>query len=110
MDAAELVKELRSRHGLTQAALAYRASTTQQAVSRIEQGLVSPTVEMLARLTAACGDELVLDARRREIPFDDDQLAGQASRSMEDRLELALGWNQFASEIAGKALAALSDG
>jgi transcriptional regulator with XRE-family HTH domain len=79
-------------------------------VSRIEQGLVSPTVEMLARLTAACDDELVLAARPRNVPFDDDQLAGQAARSMENRLELALGWNQFASEIAGKALAALGDG
>jgi transcriptional regulator with XRE-family HTH domain len=64
---------------LSQTALAYRAGTTQQAISRIEHGLVSPTVEMLSRLAAACGDGL------------------------------ALGW-KFAGEIAGKALAALSDG
>jgi transcriptional regulator with XRE-family HTH domain len=110
VDAAAFVKELRGRHGLSQTALAYRAGTTQQALSRIEGGLVSPTIEMLSRLAAACGDELVLDARPREVPFDGDQLAGQALRSIEDRLEVALGWNRFAGEIAGKALTALSDG
>lgn len=65
---------------------------------------------MLARLAAACGEELVLDARPREVPFDQDQLAGQARRPIQDRLEIALGWDLFAGEIAGKALAALSDG
>lgn len=110
MKASELVRELRARHRLSQAALAYRAGTTQQAISRIEQGLVSPTVEMLARLAAACGEELVLDARPRGVPFDDDQLTSQAQRPMSSRLELALSWNQFAGEIAGKALQALRDG
>jgi transcriptional regulator with XRE-family HTH domain len=63
MRAGELVRGLRERHGLSQAGLAYRAGTTQQAISRIEQGKVSPTVDMLAHLASACGDELVLDAR-----------------------------------------------
>jgi transcriptional regulator with XRE-family HTH domain len=110
MRAGELVRELRARHGLSQTALAYRAGTTQQAISRIEKGLVSPTAEMLARLAAACGEELVLDARPRGVPFDDDQLANQAQRPIGSRLELALGWDQFAGEIAGKALQALRDG
>lgn len=110
MDAAALVRDLRNRHGLSQAALAYRAGTTQQAISRIEGGSVSPTVEMLSRLAAACGDELLLDSRPREVPFDTDQLAGQANRPIEERLELALAWDRFAGEIAGKAVASLSDG
>lgn len=109
VQAGELVRELRSRHGLSQAGLAYRAGTTQQAISRIEQGLVSPTVEMLDRLAAACGEELLLDARTRPVPFHDDQLARQAQRAMGSRLELALSWDQFAGEIAGKALRALRD-
>jgi uncharacterized protein len=71
MNAGELVHELRERHGLSQAALAYRAGTTQQAISRIEQGKVSPTIDMLARLAAACGEELVLAARARSVPFED---------------------------------------
>lgn len=110
MDATEVVRELRARHGLSQAALAYRAGTTQQAISRIEQGLVSPTLDMLARLAAACGEELVLAARPRGVPFEDAQLAEQARLSMSDRLELAISWDRFAGEITGAALKALHDG
>ena len=99
MDASALVRELRAHHRLTQAELAYRAGTTQQAISRIEHGRVSPTVEMLARLAAAAGEELVLDSKPREVPFDSDQLAAQGAYSMAERLERALSWNQFASEI-----------
>ncbi len=110
MSVGELVRELRARHGLSQTALAYRAGTTQQAVSRIEQGLVSPTVEMLARLAAACGEELMLDACPRGVPFEDAQLAEQARLSMGERLELAVSWNRFAGEITGAALKALRDG
>jgi DNA-binding XRE family transcriptional regulator len=43
----ELVREARLRHGLTQQELAARASTSQAAISRIEQDLVSPSVEYL---------------------------------------------------------------
>lgn len=110
MDAGELLRELRARHGLSQTALAYRAGTTQQAISRIEQGLVSPTVDMLVRLAAACGEELMLDATARGVPFEDAQLAEQARLSMRDRLELAIGWDQFAGEITGSALKTLRDG
>jgi transcriptional regulator with XRE-family HTH domain len=100
MDAASFVRELRARHRLSQYALAYRAGTTQQAVSRIEHGRVSPTVEMLARLAAAVGEELVLDARPREVPFDPEQLATAAASPMAERLERAMSWNLFAGEIA----------
>jgi transcriptional regulator with XRE-family HTH domain len=110
VNAGTLLREVRRRHGLSQTQLAYRAGTTQQAISRIEQGFVSPTVEMLTRLTAACGEELVLDAHPREIPFEPGQLAEQASLPISDRLELAVSWNEFAGEIAGKALPALRDG
>lgn len=100
MNAATLVRELRARHRLSQAELAYRAGTTQQAISRIEQGRVSPTVEMLARLAAAVGEELVLDSRPREVPFDADQLGAQGGSLMAERLERAMSWNRFAGEVA----------
>jgi transcriptional regulator with XRE-family HTH domain len=92
--------ELRARHGLRQADLAYRAGTSQQAISRIEHGLVSPTIEMLARLAAACGEELVLGYKQRAVPFEDEQLRASIRRSASERLELAVGWNEFAGEIA----------
>jgi len=59
------VCELRARHRLSQVQLAYRAGTSQQALSKIEHGVVSPSVETLARLAAAVGEELVLGHRQR---------------------------------------------
>jgi transcriptional regulator with XRE-family HTH domain len=100
MDAGSWVRELRARHALSQEALAYRAGTTQQAISRIEQGHVSPTVEMLARLAAVVGEELVLDSRARELPFDPDQLSVAAASRITERLERAMSWNRFAGELA----------
>jgi hypothetical protein len=100
VDASSFVRELRARHGLSQLALAYRAGTTQQAISRIEHGRVSPTVEMLARLAAAAGEELVLDAKPRDVPFDPDQLAAAAASPIAERLERAMSWNRFVGEVA----------
>lgn len=90
----------RARHHLSQAALAARVGSSQQALSRIENGSVSPSVDTLARLAAAVGEELQLDAVPRSIPFDDEQLATAAAAPMAERLERALSWNRFAGEIA----------
>ena len=100
MDAAAWVRDLRTRHGLSQATLAERAYTSQQALSRIENGTVSPSVDTLARLAGAVGEELALESRPRDIPFDDDQLATAMASPMAERLERALSWNRFAGEIA----------
>jgi len=70
MNAGELVRDARRRHGLTQEQLAARASTSQAAISRIERGLVSPTVETLARLLDLMHEELVLDAREVDYGHD----------------------------------------
>jgi transcriptional regulator with XRE-family HTH domain len=56
----ELLREARRRHGLTQKQLATRASTSQAAISRIERGVVSPSVAMLERLLWLIGKELQL--------------------------------------------------
>ncbi|MGI8863809.1 MAG: helix-turn-helix domain-containing protein [Solirubrobacteraceae bacterium] len=100
MDAGSWLRGVRARHKLSQAALAYRAGTTQQALSRIEHGRVSPTVEMLARLAAAAGEELVVESRPREVPFDADQLQAASLSSMAERVERAMSWNLFAGEVA----------
>jgi uncharacterized protein len=100
MDAGSWARELRRRHGLSQTALAARAGTSQQALSKIENGSVSPSVDTLARLAAAVGEELELESRPREIPFDPDQLATAAAAPMAERIERALSWNRFAGDIA----------
>ncbi|MBA3384976.1 MAG: helix-turn-helix transcriptional regulator [Actinobacteria bacterium] len=58
----QLLRDARRRHGLTQQQLAMRARTSQAAISRIERGLVSPSVGMLAQLLDLMGEELTLDA------------------------------------------------
>ncbi len=59
MDGGLLIREARLRAGLTQAELARRAATSQSAIARYEGGEVSPRVDTLDRIVAACGLELV---------------------------------------------------
>ena len=49
------VRQLRTASGFTQARLAERAGMATQAVSRIERGERSPTLETLDKLAAALG-------------------------------------------------------
>jgi transcriptional regulator with XRE-family HTH domain len=62
MTAGELLRATRRRHGLTQRQLAIRARTSQAAISRIERGVVSPTVETLGELLWLMNERLELDA------------------------------------------------
>lgn len=59
---ANLIRDARRRHGISQATLARRARTTQKQVSRIERGEISPSVATVARLLAAIGERLELRA------------------------------------------------
>jgi transcriptional regulator with XRE-family HTH domain len=61
-EAGALIRDARSRHGISQETLARRASTTQKQISRIERGDVSPSVSTLSRLLAAMGERLELRA------------------------------------------------
>jgi transcriptional regulator with XRE-family HTH domain len=97
--AADWVRELRDRHGLSQAQLAYRAGTSQQALSRIEARQSSPSIALLERLAAACGEELQLRSQPRSVPFDPEQLATEVSDPIEMRAERAFSWNLFAGEL-----------
>lgn len=61
-----MLKYARRRAGLTQRGLAERAGIAQPAIARIESGRVSPRMETLDRLLAACGMRTELGARRGE--------------------------------------------
>jgi hypothetical protein len=63
MDPAELIQTVRRRHGLTQAALAGAAGTSQPVISAYEAGRRDPTYRTLRRLVEAAGEDLVLAAR-----------------------------------------------
>ena len=60
MDASALLRDARERAGLSQAALAAAAGTSQSAVARYETGVAQPSLTTLERLLAACGDRLEL--------------------------------------------------
>ncbi|MGH2676374.1 MAG: helix-turn-helix domain-containing protein [Actinomycetota bacterium] len=63
MDAARAVRDARRRAALTQEELARRAGLRQPAVARIEAGGVTPRVDTLERLLAACDASLVVEPR-----------------------------------------------
>lgn len=62
MQAGKLLREVRERHGLDQRALARRARTSQGQISKIERGVISPSVATLGRLLAVMGERLDLSA------------------------------------------------
>lgn len=60
-DAIEKIIELRMRKKLSQKELAMRLKTKQPALSRIETGASSPTIEFLSRLAQAVGKKLEIN-------------------------------------------------
>jgi transcriptional regulator with XRE-family HTH domain len=67
---AELLRVARERKGLSQAALAARAGTSQPVISAYENGRRDPTTRTLRRLITAAGGrlELLLVAEPPDIP------------------------------------------
>ena len=63
MDAAAMLSMARRRAGLSQRELARRAGVPQATISRIENAVVSPTVDTLEPLIRACGMELQIGER-----------------------------------------------
>ena len=60
-----LLREARSKAGLSQAELARRAGVTQSVVSAYESAARQPSLAMLDRLVSATGLELEIQVRRR---------------------------------------------
>lgn len=63
MKASDLLRECRTRAGITQQSLADAAGTSQPTIAAYEAGRVTPNVDTFERLLAACGSALeVVDA------------------------------------------------
>ena len=105
MEAGELLRAARERHGLTQKQLAIRARTSQAAISRIERGLVSPTVETLTKLLALMNEELVLEARAIDWGHDLTLLRASLDRTPVERIRRQAAWSRGMQRIraAGRA-------
>jgi transcriptional regulator with XRE-family HTH domain len=83
----EILRDARKRHGLSQEQLAARARTSQAAISRIERGLVSPTVETLSGLLDLMGEELDLVARPIDYGHDRTLLRQNLQRTPAERID-----------------------
>ena len=87
MTPGQLLRDGRSRHGLTQKHLAARAGTSQAAISRVERDLVSPSVEMLARLLDLMGERLELSAQAIDYPVNKEVLRENLKLSPSERID-----------------------
>ena len=67
MRGGELIREARTRAGLTQGELSERTGRDRSVIARWEQGLVSPPVESLVACLHACGFDLPFVL----VPLDD---------------------------------------
>lgn len=100
MTPGELIKQLRTRHSLTQRELAYRAGTSQSAIARIEGGDEDITWNRLQSILAAMGDEPVLDSRRATSRYQLSDLLRDRAMSPETRLANGIRFNNFGSRMA----------
>lgn len=94
-----LVRDTRERHGVSRGELALRAGLTEEEVVRIEDGRVSPTFDELRALFRSLGEEPVLASRRLAHSADPRHMATARALPPAARLERALEWNRFASEL-----------
>lgn len=70
LDLGRQILDLRLAHGWTQKELAQRIGTKQANISRLENGQLNPSVDMLQKVADALGAELIvtleLDGQRRQ--------------------------------------------
>jgi len=86
---ASLLIQARRGAGLSQRALAARAGVAQQEIARYERGRVTPSLERLRALIAACGLELTFALTRADDSYDA-QIAAALALTPALRLEHAL--------------------
>jgi transcriptional regulator with XRE-family HTH domain len=98
-EAGELLVTARRRHGLTQSQLAARARTSQAAISRIERGLVSPSISTLAHLLDLMGERLVLDAEQIDYGHDSTLYEQTLRETPEQRIANQSSWSRGMNEL-----------
>ena len=109
MNAGKMIRGARAAQGVSQRTLALRAGTDQAAVSRIERGEISPSLETVERLLAAMGQRLELRPVPVEREYDPLHLRANLQRTPEERLRLAISWNRLAGRLTEAGRQALGD-
>jgi transcriptional regulator with XRE-family HTH domain len=101
-----MIRELRTRHGISQRQLALRAGTSQAAISQLESGRHDLSVGRLERILLALGYTLEVSPKPLPLDLDERHFRADLAAPMADRLERALAWDKFTAELAGTAAAA----
>lgn len=86
MDVGGVVRRARLERGLSQAALAGRAGTSQPAIARLEAGRTSPSVDTLERLFGALGMRMEIRGAEIEPGVDRTLIAQALRRTPRERL------------------------
>ncbi len=86
---------------MTQRQLAIRARTSQAAISRIERGIVSPSVETLGDLLWMMNEELVIDAKPVDWGFDVELIKSRLALSPEERIRRGVAHSRRMNQIRG---------
>ena len=86
--------------GLSQRRLALRAGTSQDAISRIERGVETPTLERFAQLLLALGHRPVFSIEPLDGRVPQSELAATDTMPPSERLREASSWNRVASRLA----------
>jgi transcriptional regulator with XRE-family HTH domain len=97
---SELIRDTRTRKGLSQRQLALRAGTSQSAIDRIERGIQDVTWGRLRTLMLAMGEEPVLESMALNGRFDPDDLLRSRRRTQDERLAQGMNFNRFAGELS----------
>src|SRR6266542_6592403 len=99
MRGGELIREARTRAGLTQTELSERTGRDRSVIARWEQGVISPPVESLLACVHACGYDIPLLL----VPLDeraDRELREELMATPSERVARMLG--QLGHRRAGK--------
>jgi transcriptional regulator with XRE-family HTH domain len=95
MDFGTLLRRQREAQGVSQQALALRAGTSQAAISDIERGRVSPSLETAERLLLCLGQRLVIEAQTLPMDASLESLIETQRLSPQDRLARMSGMADF---------------
>jgi transcriptional regulator with XRE-family HTH domain len=104
MSLGDLLRATRERHGLSQIALARRASTTPRQIGRIERGEISPSVTTLERLMRVMGERLELDATPSDGGnLSDAELRESVALTRVERVQEAFALSRTLTHLASRA-------
>lgn len=106
----DALREAREQQGLSQRRLALRASTSQDAISRIERGVEAPTLERFAQLMLVLGRQPIVHVEPLKGPLPRDELAVGHELTARERLREAASWNRVASHLAAAGEQARREG